>query len=96
MHNICQKVSYLAETYAPSTLWYVETMIEMFEAAGDAIPVHSEHNLMKLVAAQEEDLHQSVVDICLSVIDKPKLPQSLLKVTDPRQSHNSFDRHLRF
>ena len=90
MNDICQKVSYLAETYAPSTLWYVETMIEMFEAAGDAIPVHAEHNLMKLVAAQEEDLHQSVVEICLSVIDKPKLPQSLLKVTDLRHSYGSL------
>ena len=79
MKDICQRVSDLAERYAPSTLWYVETMIEMFEAAGDAVPSSSSHNLMKLIAEQEEDLHKSVVDICLTLIEKPKLPQNLLQ-----------------
>ena len=80
LNDICQRVSELAERYAPDTLWYVETMIEMFEAAGDAIPANSGHSLMKLVAEQEEDLHKAVVDICLKLIEKPKLPQTLLQV----------------
>lgn len=80
LNDICQRVSELAERYAPDTLWYVETMIEMFEAAGDAVPSHSAHNLMKLVAEQEEDLHRSVVELCLKLIEKPKLPQILLYV----------------
>lgn len=78
--DICSRISDLAERYAPDTLWYVETMIEMFEAGGDTIPAHGEHNLMKLIAEQDEDLHKSAIEICLGLTDKPKLPQKLLQV----------------
>ena len=38
------------------------------------------HNLMRLIAEQDEDLHRSAVDIYVKLLEKRKLPAVLLEV----------------
>jgi len=81
--DICQKIGDLAERYAPDTVWYVETMIEMFEAAGDVALAKPAHSLMKLISEQDEEIQKAVVEICLRLLDKSKLPQVLFQARIP-------------
>jgi hypothetical protein len=47
-----RQVSTLAERYAPDTTWFIATMAEVFELAGDTLPPSVAHNLMRLIAEQ--------------------------------------------
>jgi len=78
--DICAKVSDLAEKYAPDQLWYVETMIEMFEAAGEGVPSGTEQTLLQLISEQDSELHKSVLELCLKLLSKQKVPKNLLQV----------------
>eukprot|EP00210_Caulerpa_lentillifera_P007077 g6770.t1 len=78
--DICSKVTDLAERYAPDRLWYVETMIEMFEAAGEGAPIGAEQTLLQLISEQDTELHKSVLQLSLKILGKQKLPKNLLQV----------------
>ncbi|CAD7698737.1 unnamed protein product [Ostreobium quekettii] len=78
--DICRRVSELAERYAPDNQWYIETMTLMFGVAGDAVEPKLAHNLMRLIAEQETDVHQSAVAICTKALENPKAPEILLQV----------------
>lgn len=80
LRDICRRVSDLAERYAPDTQWYVETMTEMFRVAGDAVAEQVAHNLMRVIAEQEDDVQKSAVEVFIGVLDLPKLPEILLQV----------------
>jgi AP-4 complex subunit epsilon-1 len=78
----------LAERFAPDHAWFVETMNELFEVAGEVVPPSLADNLTRLIAegTGEEDenadreLRAGAVEAYLDLLDKPKLPRVLLKV----------------
>lgn len=86
--DVCGRISELAESYAPDTTWFIHTMNQVFELGGDVVQPQLAHNLMRLIAEgtgeddEEADagLRQEAVESYLQLLDKPKLPQILLKV----------------
>jgi len=59
-HNkteIAGQVIELAERFAPSNQWFIQTMNQVFELAGDLVPPKVAHDLMRLLAegAGEDD-----------------------------------------
>ncbi|KAM1049162.1 hypothetical protein ACFX2C_028290 [Malus domestica] len=78
----------LAEQFAPSNQWFIQTMNKVFEHAGDLVNVKVAHNLMKLIAegfGEDDDtadsqLRSSAVESYLRIIGEPKLPSVFLQV----------------
>lgn len=70
----------MSERYAPDNQWYVQTMFNVLEVAGDVIDENIAHMLMRLIAEQEADVHYTAIELCMNIIDKPKMPELLLKV----------------
>jgi AP-4 complex subunit epsilon-1 len=59
-HNkteLASRVIELAERFAPSNQWFIQTMNQVFELAGDLVPPKVAHDLMRLLAegAGEDD-----------------------------------------
>ncbi|KAI8465281.1 MAG: AP-4 complex subunit epsilon-1 [Monoraphidium minutum] len=79
--DIATKVCTLAERYAPDTTWFISTMAEVFELGGDTLPPSVAHNLMRLIAEQEESVQATAVSIFMRLLDRPAgrpLPATLL------------------
>ncbi|XP_015897484.3 AP-4 complex subunit epsilon [Ziziphus jujuba] len=78
----------LAEQFAPSNHWFIQTMNKVFEHAGDLVNVKVAHNLMRLIAegfGEDDDtadsqLRSSAVESYLGIIGEPKLPSVFLQV----------------
>ncbi|KAI9092210.1 hypothetical protein K1719_027710 [Acacia pycnantha] len=78
----------LAEQFAPSNHWFIQTMNKVFEHAGDLVNVKVAHNLMRLIAegfgedddAADSQLRSSAVESYLRIIGEPKLPSVFLQV----------------
>lgn len=90
-HNkteIASRCIELAERFAPSNQWFIQTMNQVFEHAGDLVPAKVAQDLMRLIAegAGEEDedadsqLRSSAVESYLQILGEPKLPSVLLQV----------------
>lgn len=75
------QVWHLAESYAPSTHWFLTTTVQLFELGGAAVDPALGHSLMRLVAQQDEQLHLAALGTLLPLLDRPKLPDVLLQVT---------------
>ncbi|KAI5077093.1 hypothetical protein GOP47_0006917 [Adiantum capillus-veneris] len=86
--DIASRCIELAERFAPSNQWFIQTMNQVFEHAGDLVPPKVAHDLMRLIAegAGEEDedadsqLRSSAVESYLQILGEPKLPSILLQV----------------
>nr|KYP54408.1 AP-4 complex subunit epsilon-1 [Cajanus cajan] len=78
----------LAEQFAPSNHWFIQTMNKVFEHAGDLVNVKVAHNLTRLIAegfgedddAADTQLRSSAVESYLQIIGEPKLPSVFLQV----------------
>ncbi|XP_015963132.1 AP-4 complex subunit epsilon [Arachis duranensis] len=78
----------LAEQFAPSNHWFIQTMNKVFEHAGDLVNIKVAHNLMRLIAegfgedddATDSQLRSSAVESYLRIIGEPKLPSMFLQV----------------
>nr|QGT52195.1 AP-4 complex epsilon subunit [Cyamopsis tetragonoloba] len=78
----------LAEQFAPSNHWFIQTMNKVFEHAGDLVNIKVAHNLMRLIAegfgedddAANSQLRSSAVESYLRIIGEPKLPSVFLQV----------------
>ncbi|KAL2333997.1 hypothetical protein Fmac_015210 [Flemingia macrophylla] len=78
----------LAEQFAPSNHWFIQTMNKVFEHAGDLVNIKVAHNLMRLIgegfgedaAAADSQLRSSAVESYLHIIGEPKLPSMFLQV----------------
>ncbi|KAL4452296.1 hypothetical protein ABPG75_007958 [Micractinium tetrahymenae] len=78
----------LAERFAPDHQWFVDTMNELFEVAGEVVPASLADNLTRLIAegtgeedeGADEELRAGAVEAYLELLDRPKLPPVLLKV----------------
>ncbi|KAK9706997.1 hypothetical protein RND81_07G166500 [Saponaria officinalis] len=86
--EIASRCVELAEQFAPSNNWFIQTMNKVFEHAGDLVNIKVAHNLMRLIAegfGEEDDnadsqLRLSAVESYLRIIGEPKLPSTFLQV----------------
>ncbi|KAL1834699.1 hypothetical protein DCAR_0104910 [Daucus carota subsp. sativus] len=86
--DIASRCVELAEQFAPSNHWFIQTMNKVFEHAGDLVNIKVAHNLMRLIAegfGEDDDtadsqLRSSAVDSYLRIIGEPKLPSAFLQV----------------
>ncbi|KAG0492827.1 hypothetical protein HPP92_006225 [Vanilla planifolia] len=86
--EIASRCVELAEQFAPSNQWFIQTMNKIFEHAGDVVNVKVAHNLIRLIAegfGEDDDgadsqLRSSAVDSYLHILSEPKLPSIFLQV----------------
>ncbi|GAB2273023.1 hypothetical protein Dimus_007835 [Dionaea muscipula] len=86
--EIASRCVELAEQFAPSNQWFIQTMNKVFQHAGDLVNIKVAHNLMRLIAegfGDDDDgadslLRLSAVESYLSIIGEPKLPSAFLQV----------------
>lgn len=84
--EIASRCVELAEQFAPSNQWFIQTMNKVFENAGDLVNVRVAHNLMRLIAEgfgdddEDSQLRSFAVDSYLRIIGDPKLPSIFLQV----------------
>ncbi|XP_010909540.1 AP-4 complex subunit epsilon isoform X2 [Elaeis guineensis] len=86
--EIASRCVELAEQFAPSNQWFIQTMNKVFEHAGDLVNVRVAHNLMRLIAegfgeddeGADSQLRSSAVDSYLHILGEPKLPSVFLQV----------------
>lgn len=86
--EIASRCVELAEQFAPSNQWFIQTMNKVFEHAGDLVNAKVAHNLMRLIAegfGEDDDtadtqLRSSAVESYLQIMAEPKLPSAFLQV----------------
>ncbi|CAA2970369.1 AP-4 complex subunit epsilon [Olea europaea subsp. europaea] len=86
--EIASRCVELAEQFAPSNQWFIQTMNKVFEHAGDLVNAKVAHNLMRLIAEGfgEDDnivdsqLRSSAVESYTRIIGEPILPSAFLQV----------------
>lgn len=86
--EIASRCVELAEQFAPSNHWFIQTMNKVFEHAGDLVNIKVADNLMRLIAegfGEDDDtadcqLRSSAVESYLRIIGEPKLPSAFLQV----------------
>ncbi|KAI0492635.1 hypothetical protein KFK09_026911 [Dendrobium nobile] len=86
--EIASRCVELAEQFAPSNQWFIQTMNKVFEHAGDLVNVKVAHNLMRLIAegfgeddeGADSQLRSSAVSSYLGILGEPKLPSMFLQV----------------
>eukprot|EP00252_Welwitschia_mirabilis_P018924 TRINITY_DN4243_c0_g2_i1.p1 TRINITY_DN4243_c0_g2~~TRINITY_DN4243_c0_g2_i1.p1 ORF type:complete len:923 (+),score=193.52 TRINITY_DN4243_c0_g2_i1:295-2769(+) len=86
--EIASRCIELAERFAPSNHWFIQTMNKVFEHAGDLVNIKAAHNLMRLIAEgsgednedADSQLRASAVDSYLQILEEPKLPSIFLQV----------------
>ena len=87
--QLTTRVCSVAERYAPTNAWYIQTITHLFEISGDMVSPQVANNLMSLIAegtgdSEEDDmlLRQNAVELYVQLLqDKPpaKLPKILLE-----------------
>eukprot|EP01039_Chlorochromonas_danica_P004528 gene4528-4966_t len=89
--DLVNQISQCAERFAPSNAWYVQTIIRVFELAGDKVKINVAQTLTQLIAEgadEEEDdeelanekddeLRKEAVENFLTLVDRSKLPAIL-------------------
>mmetsp|Transcript_20610 Transcript_20610/g.48958 ORF Transcript_20610/g.48958 Transcript_20610/m.48958 type:complete len:814 (+) Transcript_20610:300-2741(+) len=85
--DLVQKITSLAEKYAPSNSWYIQTMNFLLEKGGDLMEGEVAHNLMRLLAEgaseseeQDNELRRFAANSYLSLLPKPNTPDLLIQV----------------
>ncbi|KAL3651019.1 hypothetical protein CASFOL_007422 [Castilleja foliolosa] len=86
--EIASRCVELAEQFAPSNQWFIQTMNKVFEHAGDLVNAKVAHNLMRLIAegfGEDDDtadsrLRSSALESYLRIVGEPKLPSAFLQV----------------
>ncbi|KAL3498045.1 hypothetical protein ACH5RR_040777 [Cinchona calisaya] len=86
--EIASRCVELAEQFAPSNQWFIQTMNRVFEHAGDLVNAKVAHNLMRIIAegfggdddTADTQLRSSAVESYLRIVGEPKLPSTFLQV----------------
>eukprot|EP00931_Biecheleriopsis_adriatica_P115082 TRINITY_DN90918_c0_g1_i1.p1 TRINITY_DN90918_c0_g1~~TRINITY_DN90918_c0_g1_i1.p1 ORF type:complete len:958 (+),score=192.95 TRINITY_DN90918_c0_g1_i1:146-3019(+) len=85
--DLVQKVTSLAERFAPNNEWYVNTMNSVFELSGELVPAETAYNLMRLVAegtSEDESADNAfrtfAVNTYLKLLEKSTLSDILVQV----------------
>mmetsp|Transcript_53807 Transcript_53807/g.60127 ORF Transcript_53807/g.60127 Transcript_53807/m.60127 type:complete len:1071 (-) Transcript_53807:45-3257(-) len=84
--QLTARVCSVAERYAPNNYWYIKTITQLFEVAGDMVDQKVAQNLMSLIAegtdeSEEADLmlRQTAIELYVQLLqDKP--PAKLSKI----------------
>lgn len=85
--DLVDRISEVAERFAPSTTWYVQVMTQVFELGGDLVKSSTASSVMRLIAEGGDDedeeadneMRTDVVETYLELIDRPGLPDMLLQ-----------------
>ena len=84
--DLVGQITQCAERFAPSNAWYTQTIVKVFELAGDKVKLVVAQTLMQLIAEGQEDsgddvsddeLRAETVENFLGLIDKSILPNIL-------------------
>merc|ERR1719210_2750320 len=85
--ELVQRVTSLAERFAPNNEWYVNTMNQVFELGGELVPAETAYNLMRLVAegtGEDDRADQAfrafAVNTYLRLLEKTTLSDVLVQV----------------
>lgn len=85
--ELVQRITSLAERFAPNNEWYVTTMNDVFELGGDLVPSETAYNLMRLVAegtgeddAADQQFRTFAVNTYLKLLEKTSLSDVLVQV----------------
>lgn len=84
--ELVQRVTSLAERFAPNNEWYVNTLNTVFELGGDLVPSDTAYNLMRLVAeggedeTKDQEFRSFAVNTYLKLLEKPSLSDILVQV----------------
>lgn len=85
--ELVQRITSLAERFAPNNEWYVNTMNTVFELGGDLVPAETAYNLMRLVAegtgedeAKDNEFRTFAVNTYLKLLEKTSLSDILVQV----------------
>lgn len=87
--ELVQRITSLAERFAPDNHWYLSTMNTVFELGGDLVPAETAHTLLRIIAevpgsGEDEDAEQEFISFAvntyLTLLDKPALPDVLIQV----------------
>jgi AP-4 complex subunit epsilon-1 len=91
--DLVARITLCAERFAPSNFWFVNTMVKIFELAGDKVKMSVAQTLLQLIAEgsdnnedeeddedvenEDEELRCQAVEDFLVLLEKPKLPSVL-------------------
>lgn len=85
--ELVQRITALAERYAPNNEWYVTVMNQVFELGGDLVPVETAHNMIRLLSegtgedeALDDALRRYAVNCYVKLLEKPRLPDLLVQL----------------
>ncbi|XP_065066485.1 uncharacterized protein LOC135692305 [Rhopilema esculentum] len=84
--DLVNRVTALAEKFAPDNEWFIETMNTVFELGGSLVRPQVAHNLMMLIGEGTDDddldneLRLHAVNSYLDLIDKDTIPDILTQV----------------
>ncbi|XP_078360431.1 uncharacterized protein LOC144644775 isoform X2 [Oculina patagonica] len=84
--ELVDRITELAERYAPDTSWYILTINEVFELGGSLVREGVAHNLMRLLAEGNDDeeadneTRRFAVLSYIDLLEKPVLPDILVWV----------------
>ena len=81
------KITTLAEKFAPSNSWYIQTMNSVFERGGDMVSLEVAHNFMRLIAEgpsgdedQDNELRAYACRSYVILLPKSNTPDRLIQV----------------
>lgn len=85
--SLTERITQLAERYAPDNSWFIRTMNAVFELGGELVRSDVAHNLMRLIAEgsgddddDDAELRRFAAATYYRMLDKPKLPDILVCV----------------
>ena len=85
--SLTERLTQLAERYAPDNAWYIRTMNVVFELGGELVRPDIAHNLMRLIAegsGEDEDVDMEMrrfaANQYYALLAKPMLPDILMQV----------------
>jgi len=85
--ELVQKITALAERFAPNNEWYLTTMNEVFEMGGDLVPVQTAHNMIRLLSEgtgqddqEDDELRRFAVNCYIKLLERPGLPDLLVQL----------------
>ena len=84
--QLVEKITTLAENFAPDSQWYILTLNTVFAVAGNLVKATVAHAMMRLIAESpsevepEDDMRVYAVDAYISLLEKKALPDILLQV----------------
>jgi len=94
--QLAEKITFLAEKFAPDTIWYIETMSDVFELGAELVSPQFAHNFIKTLAEgivenqedeeAEEDIANYAADFFYQILvtnlnkKRKRIPNILLRI----------------